>query len=81
MMMAQGSGRSGGAQTQDDFDHSQRRSPPTRENISQMEAMKIFMVMQPPSFAGELDTGLDENWSRRIKGIFDLRPEKFQFLE
>ena len=71
MIMAQGSGRSGGAQAQDDFDHSQRRSPPTRENMSQMEAMKIFMVIQPPSFAGELDIGLEENWLRRIKRIFD----------
>ena len=45
MMKAQGSKRSGGTQAQDDSDHSQRRPPPTRENMSQMDAMKRFMVM------------------------------------
>ena len=72
MMRAQGSGRSRGTQAQDDSDHSSRRPPPTRENMSQMEAMKRFMVMQPPFFfAKELDIKLAENWLRCIKRIFD----------
>ena len=71
MMRAQGLGRLGGTQDQDDSNHSQRRPPPTRENMSQMEAMKRFIVMQLPSLAGELDVELPKNWLRCIKRIFD----------
>ena len=39
--------------------------------MSQMEAMKRFLVMQqPPSFAGEPGIELAEIWLRRIKMIF-----------
>ena len=37
--------------------------------MSQIEAMKIFMVMEPPSFIGEPDAEVAENWLRRNKRI------------
>ncbi|WJZ99854.1 hypothetical protein VitviT2T_018267 [Vitis vinifera] len=35
--------------------------------MSQMEAMKRFMVMQPPSFNGEPNAEAAEHWLRRMK--------------
>ncbi|RVW83324.1 Retrovirus-related Pol polyprotein from transposon 17.6 [Vitis vinifera] len=52
-MRGQGSRRSRGTQGQEDSDHSHRRSRSERPVMRQMEAMKRFMVMQPPSFNGE----------------------------
>ena len=37
--------------------------------MSQMEAMKRFMVMQPPSFNGEPNVEVAEHWLRRMKRI------------
>ena len=37
--------------------------------MSQMEAMKRFMVMQPPSFNGEPNAKAAEHWLRRMKRI------------
>ena len=37
--------------------------------MSQMEAMKRFMVMQPPSFNGEPNAEAAEHWLRRMKRI------------
>ena len=37
--------------------------------MSQMEAMKRFMVIQPPSFNGEPNAEAVEHWLRRIKRI------------
>ena len=37
--------------------------------MSQMEAMKRFMVMQPPSFNGEPSAEAVGNWLRRMKRI------------
>ena len=37
--------------------------------MSQMEAMKRFMVMQPPSFNGEPNAEAVEHWLRRMKII------------
>ena len=71
MMRSQGSGRFRGTRTQEDSSHSQRRPHSTKSSMSQMEAMKRFMVMQPPSFTGEPDAGVAENWLRRIRRILD----------
>ena len=38
--------------------------------MSQMEAMKRFMVMQPPSFVGEPNVELAKNWLRLVKRMF-----------
>ena len=35
--------------------------------MRQMEAMKRFMVMQPPSFNGEPNAEAAEHWLRRMK--------------
>ncbi|RVW93681.1 hypothetical protein CK203_028916 [Vitis vinifera] len=53
LMRGQGSRRAGGTQGHEDSGHSHRRSRTERPVMSQMEAMKRFMVMQPPSFNGE----------------------------
>ena len=37
--------------------------------MSQMEAMKRFMVIQPPSFNGEPNAEAVEHWLRRMKRI------------
>ncbi|RVW14653.1 hypothetical protein CK203_085456 [Vitis vinifera] len=46
-----------------------RRSRSERPVMSQMEAMKRFMVIQPPSFNGEPNAEAVEHWLRRIKRI------------
>ena len=46
-MRGQDSRRSGGTQGHEDLGHSHRRSRTERPTMSQMEAMKRFMVMQP----------------------------------
>ena len=38
-----------------------------RPVMSKMEAMKRFMVMQPPSFNGEPNAEAAEHWLRRMK--------------
>ena len=48
--------------------------------MSQMEAMKKFMVMQPPSFNGEPNAEAVEHWLRIMKIILvwlDI-PEKMR---
>ena len=80
LMRGQGSNRSRGTQVQEDSDHSQRRSHSTRSVMSQMEAMKKFMVMQPPSFNGEPNAEAVEHWLRIMKRILvwlDI-PEKMR---
>ena len=52
-MRGQDSRRLGGTQGHEDSDHSHRMSRTKRPVMSQMEAMKRFMVIQPPSFNGE----------------------------
>ena len=37
--------------------------------MSQIETMKRFMVMQPPSFNGEPNVEAIEHWLRRMKRI------------
>ena len=37
--------------------------------MSQMEAMKRFMVMQPPYFNGEPNAKAVEHWLRRMRRI------------
>ena len=37
--------------------------------MSLMEAMKRFMVIQPPSFNGEPNAEVPEHWLRRMKRI------------
>ena len=69
MMRGQGSKRSGSTQGQEDSDISHRRSCSERLVTSQMEAMKRFMVMQPPSFNGEPNAEAAEHWLRRMKRI------------
>ncbi|KAJ9701354.1 hypothetical protein PVL29_006624 [Vitis rotundifolia] len=69
LMKGQGSRRSGGTQGQEDSDHSHRRSRSERPVMSQMEAMKRFMVMQPPSFNGEPNAKAAEHWLKRMKRI------------
>ncbi|RVW36979.1 hypothetical protein CK203_103687 [Vitis vinifera] len=47
--------------------------------MSQMEAMKRFMVMQPPSFNGEPSAEAAEHWLRRMRRILvglDIPEEK-----
>ena len=68
-MRCQGSRRSGGTQGHEDSDHSHRMSRTKRPVMSQMEAMKRFMVMQPPSFNGEPSAEAVGNWLRRMKRI------------
>ena len=41
----------------------------TRPIMSQMEAMKRFMVMQPPFINGEPNVEATEHWLRRMKRI------------
>ncbi|RVW36880.1 Retrovirus-related Pol polyprotein from transposon 17.6 [Vitis vinifera] len=56
------------------------RSHSTRSVMSQMEAMKKFMVMQPPSFNGEPNAEAVEHWLRIMKIILvwlDI-PEKMR---
>ncbi|KAL6318881.1 hypothetical protein AAG906_001354 [Vitis piasezkii] len=50
-------------------DEELERSRSERPVMSQMEAMKRFMVMQPPSFNGEPNAEAVEHWLRRIKRI------------
>ncbi|KAJ9699024.1 hypothetical protein PVL29_007877 [Vitis rotundifolia] len=71
MMRGQGSRRSGGTQGHEDSGHSHRRSHAERPVMSQMEAMKRFMVMQPPSFNGEPNAEAAEHWLRRMKRILE----------
>ncbi|KAJ9672728.1 hypothetical protein PVL29_026082 [Vitis rotundifolia] len=71
MMRGQGSRRSGGTQGHEDSGHSHRRSRTERPVMSQMEAMKRFMVMQPPSFNGEPNAEAAEHWLRRMKRILE----------
>ncbi|KAJ9709331.1 hypothetical protein PVL29_001012 [Vitis rotundifolia] len=63
--------RSGGNQGQDDSGHSHRRSRTERPIICQMEEMKRFMVMQPPSFNGEANAEAAEHWLRRMRRILE----------
>ena len=67
LMRGQGSKKSWGTQGQEDSDHSQRMSLFIRPVMSKMEAMKRFMVMQPPSFNGEPNAEAAEHWLRRMK--------------
>lgn len=39
--------------------------------MSQMEAMKRFIVMQPSSFVGEPNAKVVENYLKRIKKILE----------
>ncbi|RVW98761.1 Transposon Tf2-2 polyprotein [Vitis vinifera] len=68
-MRGQDSRRSRGTQGHEDLGHSHRRSRTERSAISQMEAMKRFMVIQPPSFNGELSAKAAEHWLRRMRRI------------
>ncbi|RVW41677.1 hypothetical protein CK203_108709 [Vitis vinifera] len=68
-MRGQDSRRSGGTQGHEDSDHSHRRNRTERPVMSQMKAMKRFMVMQPPSFNGEPSTEAVEHWLRRMRRI------------
>ncbi|RVW69179.1 Retrovirus-related Pol polyprotein from transposon 17.6 [Vitis vinifera] len=47
-----------------------------RPVMSQMEAMKRFMVMQPPSFNGEPSAEAVGNWLRRMKRILVAKHTK-----
>ncbi|RVW98093.1 Transposon Ty3-I Gag-Pol polyprotein [Vitis vinifera] len=69
LMRGQGSRRAGGTQGHEDSGHSHRRSRTERPVMSQMEAMKRFMVMQPPSFNGEPSAEAAEHWLRRMRRI------------
>ncbi|RVW17664.1 Retrovirus-related Pol polyprotein from transposon 17.6 [Vitis vinifera] len=69
LMRGQGSRRAGGTQGHEDSGHSHRRSRTKRPVMSQMEAMKRFMVMQPPSFNGEPSAEAAEHWLRRMRRI------------
>ncbi|RVW66686.1 Transposon Ty3-I Gag-Pol polyprotein [Vitis vinifera] len=69
LMRGQGSRRSRGTQGHEDSGHSHRRSRTDRPVMSQMEAMKRFMVMQPPSFNGEPSAEAVEHWLRRMRRI------------
>ncbi|RVX14525.1 Transposon Ty3-I Gag-Pol polyprotein [Vitis vinifera] len=69
LMRGQGSRRSRGTQGHEDSGHSHRRSRTERPVMSQMEAMKRFMVMQPPSFNGESSAEAAEHWLRRMRRI------------
>ena len=60
-MRGQGSRRAGGTQGHEDSGHSHRRSRTERPVMSQMEAMKRFMVMQTPFFNGEPNAKAVEN--------------------
>ena len=78
-MRGQDSRRSGGTQGHEDSDHSHRRNRTERPVMSQMEAMKRFMVMQPPSFNGEPSAEAAEHWLRRMRRILvglDILEEK-----
>ncbi|RVX19278.1 Transposon Ty3-I Gag-Pol polyprotein [Vitis vinifera] len=78
-MRGQGSRRSGGTQGHEDTCHSHRRSRTERPIMSQMEAMKRFIVMQPPSFNGEPSAEAAEHWLRRMRRILvglDILEEK-----
>ena len=68
-MRGQDSRRSRGTQGHEDLGHSHRRSCTERPAMSQMEAMKRFMVMQPPSFNGEPSTEAAEHICLLIKRI------------
>ncbi|RVW75298.1 hypothetical protein CK203_055337 [Vitis vinifera] len=71
--------RSGGIEGQDDSDHFHRRSHFKRPIMSQMEAIKRSMVMQPPTFNGEPNAEAAEHWLRRMKRIMvglDIPEEK-----
>ena len=68
-MRGQGSRRSGGTQGHEDSGHSHRRNRTERPVMSQMEAIKRFMVMQPPSFNGEPNAEATEHWLRRMRRI------------
>ena len=51
--------------------------------MNQLEAMKRFMVMQPPSFNGEPNVEAAEHWLRRMKRILvglDIPKEKWVSL-
>ncbi|KAL6319655.1 hypothetical protein AAG906_026698 [Vitis piasezkii] len=55
------------------------RSHSKRPIMSQMEAMKRSMVMQPPTFNGEPNAEAAEHWLRRMKRIMvglDIPEEK-----
>ncbi|RVW92702.1 Retrovirus-related Pol polyprotein from transposon 17.6 [Vitis vinifera] len=55
-----------------------------RSVMSQTEAMKRFMVTQPPSFNGEPYAEVAEHWFRRMKRILvglDIPEEKMQDIE
>ncbi|XP_034701176.1 uncharacterized protein LOC117926612 [Vitis riparia] len=69
LMRGQGSRRAGGTQGHEDSGHSHRRSRTERPVMNQMEAMKRFMVMQPPSFNGEPSAEAAEHWLRRMRRI------------
>ncbi|RVW31634.1 Transposon Ty3-I Gag-Pol polyprotein [Vitis vinifera] len=64
---------------QEDSDHCHRRSRFERPVMRQIEAMKRFMVMQPPSFNGKPNTEVAEHWLRKMKRILvglDIPKEK-----
>ncbi|KAL6340613.1 hypothetical protein AAG906_010521 [Vitis piasezkii] len=67
LMRGQVPRRAGGTCGHEDSGHSHRRSR-ERPRMSQMEAMKRFMVMQPPSFNGEPRSS-NEHWLRRMRRI------------
>ncbi|KAL6329093.1 hypothetical protein AAG906_007442 [Vitis piasezkii] len=69
LMRGQGSRRSRGTQGHEDLGHSHRRNRTKRPVMSQMEAMKRFMVMQPPSFNGEPSAKAAEHWLKRMRRI------------
>ena len=69
MMRGQGFRKSRGTQGQEDLDHLHKRSRSERLVMSQMEAMKRFMVMQPPSFNGKPNAEAAKHWLRRMKRI------------
>ncbi|RVW39784.1 Retrovirus-related Pol polyprotein from transposon 17.6 [Vitis vinifera] len=73
-MRGQDSRRLGGTQGHEDSDHSHRRNRTERPVMSQMEAMKRFMVMQPPSFNGEPTYMLVDKtdfWWESMKRVYD----------
>ena len=79
LMKGQGSKRSRVTQGYEDSGHSHRRSHTEKPVMSQIEVMKRFMVMQPPSFNGEPIAEAAEHWVRRIRRILvglDIPEEK-----
>ncbi|RVW68327.1 Transposon Ty3-I Gag-Pol polyprotein [Vitis vinifera] len=75
---------SGGTHCQDDSDHSHRRSRSERLVMSQMEAMKRFMVMQPPYFNGEPNAkavSIADFWWESMKRVYDIEVMTWEEFE